>query len=128
MSDGYKDRDDGDEVWYCGTVPEDEKASEPTKKTMSLVTSSRTGVPVRIFRSHGMRPTSQYRPRAGFRYDGLYKVRNYKILDHEKQAYQFHLTRLPGQTPIHHQGPEARPTDEEVNAFNNDKRLKKSKE
>ncbi|KAI9704030.1 MAG: hypothetical protein M1820_005651 [Bogoriella megaspora] len=127
MSHGYKDdRDEGNEVWYCGTDGSDGKATERTK---AMKRSSETGQSVRLFRSYNMPKSSAYKPCEGFRYDGLYKVNRDAILKNsEKQIWQFHLTRLDNQIPIRYRGPEARPTEEERGAFWKIKGLIKSRE
>ena len=126
MSHGYKDDvDSGEEIWYCGT-DRDLPAGEPTGNTQAMMTSEKTKKSVRVLRSYNMRKASTYRPRCGFRYDGLYKVVNSKELDAEKQIYRFHLLCLPEQIPIRFQGPEARPTDQEEREFQKFKNLQRS--
>lgn len=57
---------------------------------------------------------NDYRPTAGMRYDGLYKVVDYEVKDKYKQVHLFHLVRESDQGPIRHTGPEVRPTPGEL--------------
>ncbi|KAF2236150.1 hypothetical protein EV356DRAFT_86905 [Viridothelium virens] len=133
MSHGYKDDvDEGHDVWYCGTNIDkgapDGRGAEATANTEAMITSVKTGVAVRVLRSHNMPANSQFRPQCGFRYDGLYTVVSYEILDVERAIHRFHLRRRPRQMPIRFKGPEARPTDQEKREYENDKRTKSSSE
>ena len=71
---------------------------------------------------------SLYRPEIGFRYDGLYDVVNSERLDGReslRQRHRFKLVRVPGQDPIRGgNGLEKRPTQQEIDAYNKDKRLR----
>jgi hypothetical protein len=124
----YADRDEGDRVKYIDTARKKndssgEKATliesdddddgdagdgstEPsgrsgtTAHTQCLMTSVKTGKPVRLFRSHKLPDENQYRPKMGFRYDGLYTVVSSELLEDERQIYGFELRRLAGQGPI----------------------------
>ena len=123
--DYYADRDEGDRVKYIGTARKKNDSSEEattsiesdnddagdgstepsgrsgtTAHTQSLMTSIKTGKPVRLFRSHKLPDKNQYRPQMGFRYDGLYTVVSSELLEDERQIYGFELRRLPGQGPI----------------------------
>lgn len=116
--DNYADRDEGDRVKYIGTArkkndssvdaatsvdsdsDEEDGPIGPTRHTRTLMTSIKTGKPVRLFRSHKLPDINLYRPQMGFRYDGLYTVVDSELLDDERQIYSFELQRLPGQGPI----------------------------
>jgi hypothetical protein len=58
--------------------------------------------------------SSQYAPKEGVRYDGLYEIINKTILDPCIALNRFELRRLPGQDPIRYQGVEVRPTNQEL--------------
>ncbi|KAF2100341.1 hypothetical protein NA57DRAFT_73951 [Rhizodiscina lignyota] len=120
---GYQDRDDGDEIWYSGTDGADFQMTENTKRMIESATGvdengTITKHPVRVIRSHNLSSVkSFYRPERGLRYDGLYDVLSYQVLDAEKQTHRFHLRRCAGQDPIRYQGPERRPTTEEIQQY-----------
>lgn len=110
----YPDKDEGDEVWYCGTDSVDGQKTAATQ----LMVESVNNHPVRVIRSSGAK-NKNYAPKAGYRYDGLYEVRGYEILDEEIQRCRFHLVRRPGQVPIRAgDGPESRPTPQEQYHYN----------
>jgi hypothetical protein len=82
-------------------ITKNDKAQGPTDNTKKLVTSYRTGKPVRVFRGLRLRKIVPLRPKVGFRYDGLYIVTNYELLNDERQIYKFYLERMKdGQGPI----------------------------
>jgi hypothetical protein len=110
-----EDRDDGEEVWYCGTKAK-ERSSEPTEFTKHLLDSVNSGKPVRLMRSSNLYG-SKFKPSEGFRYDGLYDVVGEELLDPDTHHYRFHLIRRKGQSPIRYQGLGARPTAEERKAW-----------
>lgn len=104
----YPNEDYGNKVLYCGT---DNKAAQPSTITKSLLASVGKK-PVRLIRSHNL--GSKYAPRVGFRYDGLYKITDWEVLDPALQRHRFTLIRVPGQDPIRGgSGPERRPTAQE---------------
>ncbi|KAF2839340.1 hypothetical protein M501DRAFT_934149, partial [Patellaria atrata CBS 101060] len=111
----YQDRDEGEEVWYCGT--DGTGNGESTENTKRMVESAKGLEPVRVLRSHGLHKGNKYRPQKGFRYDGLYDVVGFQILDAAKQVHRFHMKRREGQDPIRFEGEEARPTLEEIGAY-----------
>ena len=110
----YKDLDEGERIEYHGTPGKEGKASA---RTRALITSCGTKNPVRVLRTHKLPEANPYRPKAGIRYDGLYTVKSYVVLDKEKATYQFTLRRDPGQSPIRFQGPTARPTSMEIDKW-----------
>ncbi|KAF2707271.1 hypothetical protein K504DRAFT_504449 [Pleomassaria siparia CBS 279.74] len=133
---GYNDEDNGDEIWYSGTVSRDPiklAAKNMSKKTsvqspdtflatdntQRLIESCDTiGEPVRVIRSHNLPKSDIYRPLVGFRYDGLYKVVEYEITDNIKGSYRFRLLRCPGQSAIRWANNAARrPTKYEVEEY-----------
>ncbi|KAI9820109.1 MAG: hypothetical protein M1832_003816 [Thelocarpon impressellum] len=113
-SGGYEDRDEGERILYCGTSGSDGK---PTAGTRHMKESHQLRGPVRVLRSAGLHQTNKYRPAKGLRYDGLYDVVDYEILDAKTAMHRFSLRRRPGQDPIRYEGVERRPTDEEVAAY-----------
>jgi hypothetical protein len=116
----YADRDMGEIIRYMGTarkkdananlnletgdVGSDDGAEEaedrPSNHTRMLMKSKETGNSIRLFRSSNFSDTSPYTPTEGYRYDGLYTVYSYRLLDRERQIYRFNLRRIPGQPPI----------------------------
>lgn len=124
----YNDRDEGDEIWYQGTdkKPEDKHNHKAiTESTLRMIESCDNDEkrPVRVIRSHGQPKTNRWRPEGGFRYDGLYVVLSYEVLDEEKGAYLFRLRRQPGQDPIRAEGVYKRPTDQELAEYQKLRRL-----
>ncbi|KAK4555770.1 hypothetical protein LTR86_006990 [Recurvomyces mirabilis] len=124
MSGGhdYPDEDHGDWVKYCGTDSTDGSVTEPTHR---MLESEKSGKPVRLIRSHNLK--SDFAPEIGFRYDGLYKVVgnvNLDGVDSSRQRHQFKLVRLPGQDPIRGKEPGKRPTEQEIKAYKEHKRLR----
>lgn len=112
---GYADVDEGDRIQYCGTSGEENK---PTAFTERMLESFGLKEPVRVLRSAALAPKhSKYRPSKGLRYDGLYDLTGYELLDKGTAMYRFTLKRCPGQDPIRYKGEEARPTEEELAAF-----------
>lgn len=108
----YQDRDEGEEIWYSGTDGKDGKPSENTQSLMYNITACEV---VRVIRSHNLSAsTSMYRPPRGFRYDGLYEVLGYQIIDQTKIACLFQLRRKSHQDPIRFSGKEMRPTAAEI--------------
>lgn len=107
----YPDLDEGDVIWYCGTNGENGQVSDGTKRLLESVNQH----PVRVLRSHNLPQDNPYRPEEGYRYDGLYKVVEYEVLDPAKQAHRFHLVRLSNQDPIRSKalGKAERPTAQE---------------
>ena len=81
--------------------------------------------PVRLIRSH--KADTDYSPKFGFRYDGLYDVTAVKQIDPKhsiRQRHRFKLVRRTGQDPIRGgRGPEARPTAQEIKQYENHQRL-----
>jgi hypothetical protein len=116
----YADRDLGETIRYMGTEGKkgasaklnletgdagsedgDEEAEDrPSNHTRMLMKSKETRNPIRLFRSSKFSDTSPYTPTEGYRYDGLYIVYSYRLLDRERQIYRFNMRRIPGQPPI----------------------------
>jgi hypothetical protein len=92
VSGGYEDdRDLGYEIWYIGNGGRDPETGEQvadqelTNGNLALIFSSQHDLPVRVVR--GANSHSQYAPKAGYRYDGLYKVEEYR----QQQGKSGHL-------------------------------------
>ncbi|KAH7138661.1 PUA-like domain-containing protein, partial [Dendryphion nanum] len=113
---GYSDEDFGDRILYNGT---DSKDHHPTESTQRMIESAdRVHLPVRVIRSWNLAKANKFRPVRGFRYDGLYDVLGYRVLDPTKAIYNFELQRCAGQDPIRwEEGPAGRPTRWEVEEY-----------
>jgi len=78
LNHGYEDDQDfGDEIRYTGHGGQvnGKQAADQTFEdsgNAALVTSQQTGMPVRIIR--GFKGNPKFSPKAGYRYDGLYRV------------------------------------------------------
>ncbi|EME46187.1 hypothetical protein DOTSEDRAFT_70243 [Dothistroma septosporum NZE10] len=117
----YPDIDEGEIVKYCGT---DTTNGEVSAGTQLMIASMQHGIPVRFIRSSKAKNKSKYAPSLGFRYDGLYDVKDYEILDPKLHRHRFTLVRRPGQAPIRGaEGVEARPTKQERDEYLKHKRL-----
>jgi hypothetical protein len=119
----YPNIDRGHEVLYCGT--DNNGASEPSKETKAMIVNQEGKRPVRLFRSSNL--GSPYAPEQGFRYDGLYEVVTFELMDlpeeKEKQnRHRFRLLRCNGQDPIRYEGLAKRPTKEELEEYEKDKK------
>lgn len=118
----YPNQDDGDVVLYCGTDNKD-STNQPSGNTRALITSWENGQPVRLFRSHNL--NSPHAPEIGFRYDGLYDVTSFEEMDppdEKRNRHRFKLVRRAGQDPIRSEGPQKRPTKQEVDEFEKDRK------
>ena len=108
---GYSDVDEGNVIRYCGTSGAEEEASVGTE---CLKESFNRGQEIRVLRSSTLNKSNPYRPPKGLRYDGLYKIVDYEILDRNTAMHRFTLWRRKHQDPIRCSGVEKRPTDEEL--------------
>src|SRR5687767_6609599 len=82
VSGGYEDdRDLGIEILYIGHGGRDPETGEQvadqelSSGNLALIYSSNHDLPVRVIR--GANSHSQFAPKAGYRYDGLYRVEKY---------------------------------------------------
>jgi hypothetical protein len=119
----YPNEDRGSEVLYCGTDNKDKTQNKPSPDTASLLTNHRTKQPVRLFRSHNL--GSSFAPELGFRYDGLYDVASYEDMDppdNKRRRHRFKLVRRAGQDPIRSEGAGKRPTKQEIDEYEKDKK------
>lgn len=113
----YDDKDNGDEIFYSGTDGKDDTATENTNRLIESCTTVHE--PVRVIRSSNLSPKDPYRPQRGYRYDGLYDVVGYKVVDKAKAGHMFHLVRCKGQDPIRYEKdkPSTRPTIYEIERY-----------
>ena len=111
---GYSNIDNGDTLEYCGTSG---SKSFPTTNTNHMLKSFRDGNQIRVLRSSSLRADNPYRPAKGLRYDGLYIIDSFVILDEDTAMHRFKMTRIRGQNPIRCQGIGARPNEEELSQF-----------
>ena len=111
-SGGYKDVDNGNTIKYCGTASKDGSVSAGTQQ---LIKSYHLGKEIRVLRNSAMSVSqSPYRPEKGIRFDGMYRIMSVKLLDAETMMHRFTMERCPGQDPIRYQGPEKRPTKQQL--------------
>lgn len=108
---GYSNIDEGDILKYCGTSG---ALGNPSMGTKLLMETFAMSNPIRVLRSASLAQSNRYRPAKGFRYDGLYKIIGFEILDADTVMHRFSLKRCEGQDPIRYQGVEARPTPDEL--------------
>jgi hypothetical protein len=111
---GYHNVDRGTHLEYCGTAGADGEASAGTKL---LKESFALGQPLRVLRSSHLGLGNPYRPAKGLRYDGLYEIRGFEILEAGTAMHRFSLERCAGQDPIRYRDVYARPTPEELAAY-----------
>ncbi|MDQ3913133.1 MAG: HNH endonuclease [Actinomycetota bacterium] len=102
LSGGYEDDEDlGDEIVYTGHGGRDAESGRQvahqrlTRGNLALAHSCIEGLPVRVVRGASL--DSQYAPRSGYRYDGLYMVDDYW---HEEgrsgfRVWRYRLIKLP---------------------------------
>ncbi|CAO2658066.1 Nn.00g073260.m01.CDS01 [Neocucurbitaria sp. VM-36] len=94
---GYHDQDDGDVIEYSGT---EGKNFTPTENTLHLVKSAEMRNEIRVIRSSQLNRRNRYRPERGLRYDGLYVVTGYTVVDKVTAMHRFRLERCAGQEAI----------------------------
>ena len=108
---GYANIDKGDTIEYCGTPG---SKDTPSVNTKHLIKSCELGRQVRVLRSSQLPAGNPWRPAQGLRYDGLYAVDGWEVLDVDTAMYRFKLTRVAHQPDIRCQGPGIRPTEVEI--------------
>ncbi|KAA8575553.1 hypothetical protein EYC84_004694 [Monilinia fructicola] len=109
MGTGYENRDNGDEIEYCG-----DGGDGLTLMDLSL----ERGTLIRVLRAADA--GSAWAPAVGVRYDGLYKIVGKEEMAKEegkKQNYRYKLLRCENQKPFPFQGEDSRPTMEEKAEF-----------
>jgi hypothetical protein len=113
--------DNGNEV-LLGTSGTYDGKSLPGR-TLAMLRRCEIGEPIRLLRSSSI--ISKYAPKAGLRYDGLYKVVEVEtrpLPSDSEQHFRFRLVRCSGQDPIRYQAPHTRPTQQELDAYAKSKR------
>ncbi|KUJ08788.1 uncharacterized protein LY89DRAFT_629265 [Mollisia scopiformis] len=108
-SNYYADQDSGEILEYCGT---ESQTAIPTRYTKMMQEAFALQQPIRVIRA--AKKGSDYAPKMGYRYDGLYIITSEEVLDAERYMTRFTLKRKEGQDPIRYQGVEARPTKYEM--------------
>lgn len=73
---------------------------------------------LRVLRSASLPANNTYRPARGLRYDGLYRIIGYEILDPKTAMYRFSLSRLGGQGPIRSSGEGMIPSNAQILELN----------
>lgn len=79
-----------------------------------MLEANKFGNPLKVMRSES---SSEYAPQKGIRYDGLYIINGYTVLDSPTAMHRFRLERCPGQDPIRYKGVAARPTPRELDEY-----------
>lgn len=150
-SEYYADVDEGNTIYYIGTalhrakddeeptnlkdpvtydlsqITKNSKGEGPTNATKALITSCRTGDPVRVIRSWRLAEIVPDRPLRGYRYDGVYVVESFELLKLERQIYRFKMVRISeGQGPLRLS--EAPPAPEKRKKNTSDRARKRVKE
>ncbi|KAK0113331.1 hypothetical protein ONS96_014196 [Cadophora gregata f. sp. sojae] len=97
------DQDTGSQVFYSGAgalVTIDSTPDQSKYTTRALIKSIETGNGIRVLRKHGGEWVGC--PKAGLRYDGLYKAVGYTVKENDKggKFLQFELVRMDGQPDI----------------------------
>jgi len=112
---GYHDKDEGDIIEYSGTEGKD---FTPTDATLSMIKSAELGNEFRVIRSSQLIKKNPHRPEVGLRYDGLYTIKSFQLVDKGTQIHRFLLERCPGQEPIRSgQNASTRPTFYEISEY-----------
>jgi hypothetical protein len=110
---GYKgmDKDRGTTLLYSGSNSHtNTNPTEPevSANTAAMITSHRLQNPIRVIRSY--RSDWEHAPTVGFRYDGLYRITQYRIQHNTLGGayYRFKLERLSGQPDMVFDRPNAK--------------------
>ena len=72
---------------------------------------------MRVLRARSLPPTNPYGPARAVRYDDLYGVTGYAVVEAAGNLHRFALVRRPNQAPIRYRGPEKRPSVRELDEF-----------
>ncbi|KAF2721379.1 hypothetical protein K431DRAFT_284976 [Polychaeton citri CBS 116435] len=118
----YANEDHGQWVLYCGT---DGKNGEMSADTIRMTESYENKRFVRLIRSHNLK--SDYAPEVGYRYDGLYEVVGMENLDDgdtSRERRRFRLERRTEEPFRGGNGPERRPTRQEIEEYNKSRLLR----
>lgn len=115
---GYSNVDNGDTIKYCGTSG---LLGVPSTGTKNLLDSHRLQKPVRVLRSSSA--DKVYHPIKGLRYDGIYLIDSYDVLDVGTAMHRFNMSRVDDQGDIRYKDEGKRPSVEELAAFGKIKEL-----
>ncbi len=111
---GYANVDEGESVKYCGTQGAE---NTPSASTKLMLEAHETQQSVRLLRSASQPASNAYRPAYGLRYDGLYRITSYEILDGKTAMYRFSMVRLGGQASIRYSGEGMIPSNAQILEF-----------
>jgi putative restriction endonuclease len=101
LSGGYTDDEDyGDVIIYTGEGGRDQKTGRQvadqtlTGGNFALAQNYKDGIPIRVNRGYNL--DSEYAPKSGYRYDGLYRIENYwrEIGQDGFLVWRYRLTKL----------------------------------
>ena len=112
---GYANVDNGNSIQYCGTQGSQDAPSAGTKL---MLKSHETQHSIRVLRSSSLPASNGYRPARGLRYDGLYRITHYEILEQKTAMHRFSLTRLEGQDQIRYNGDGMIPSNAQILELN----------
>ena len=107
----YDDVDNGTSIQYCS--PKGKAKDSPATSTKYMLKSFNERHEIRVLRGSGL--PSRFRPEKGLRYDGLYVINSCDLVDEQRSAYRFNMTRKLGQYRIRSGGTDGRPTKAELN-------------
>ena len=105
---------------YCGTAS---SGREMTANTRLLITSHENKRPVRVLRS--AKGDRRWSPSVGVRYDGLYLVTSWKVIDESVSLVRFTMVRSREQDGMRSEGLGRRPHPVEVEAVKRDREMRR---
>lgn len=100
---------------YCGTQG---SLNLPSAGTTLLLKSYEKQQSLRLLRSASLPASNQYRPARGLRYDGLYLITDFEVLDEETAMHRFFLSRVDEQDPIRYNGAGMIPSNAQIVELN----------
>ena len=118
---GYANVDHGEMLEYCGTASSSTK--EMTHNTRLLIRSHENRKAVRVLRS--AKGDRKWSPNVGVRYDGLYGVTGWKVIDESVSLVRFTMVRRKEQERMKCEGLGRRPHPVEVEAVKRDKEMRR---
>ena len=116
---GYVNIDEGDKIQYCGTA---NVKDVPSANTKLMLLAYQTRQLIRVLRS--TKAGSKFCPKKGIRYEGLFKIVGFEVIDVEVALHRFSLVRRRDQPPVCYEGVAARPNWAEVAAVERDRELR----
>lgn len=117
---GYANVDNGEMLEYCGTAS---SSKEMTPNTRLLITSYENKRPVRVLRS--AKGDRRWSPSVGVRYDGLYVVTSWRVIDESVSLVRFTMVRSREQEGMRSEGLGRRPHPVEVEAVKRDREMRR---